>query len=333
MNAELRVRKTIKDCDMIRRGDIVVLGISGGPDSLCLLNILHAFQRSFGFTLRALHMNHLMRGEGATRDVEFLEGICGELNVPLKVVECDVYAKAEEERISPEEAGRKARHEALAAHKAELEKSVAPGGRARVLTALAHNRDDQAETVLMRVIRGTGVHGIAAMEYVREDGLIRPLLDTPRSEIEKYCAKKGLSPRWDYTNADPAYTRNKLRMQLIPLIEADYNPNIKETLARLAESAREDDSFLEGLAQKACEDYDGRFPVRELAAMDAAIAKRVIKIMFFKAGLVEDIAYAHINSLLAAARGRRSGKLIEFPRGFRGRITRDYVLFEREEQA
>ncbi len=326
------MRKTIKDYDMIRRGDIVVLGISGGPDSLCLLNVLHGFQRSFGFSLRALHMNHLMRGEGAVRDVEFLEEICKNLNVPLKVVECDVYAKAAEEGISPEEAGRKARHEALAAHKAELEKDSALPEGARVLTALGHNRDDQAETVLMRIIRGTGVHGIAAMEYMREDGLIRPLLDTPRSEIEEYCKRKGFSPRWDYTNADLAYTRNKLRMQLIPEIEKNYNPNIKESLARLASSAREDDGFLESMAQKACESHEGSFPVRELATMDAALAKRIIKIMFFKAGLEEDIASAHINSLLAAARGRRSGKLIEFPRGFRGRITRDYVLFEREKQ-
>ena len=124
-------------------------------------------------------------------------------------------------------------------------------GSGRVRIALAHNRDDQAETVPMRMLRGTGIHGIAGMEYVREDGLIRPLLDTPRSEIEAYCEKLGLQPRWDSTNADTYYTRNKLRLEVLPLLEKEFNPNLKEGLARLAANAREDDALLEKLAAQA----------------------------------------------------------------------------------
>ena len=165
------------------------------------------------------------------------------------------------------------------------------------------------------------------MEYVRDDGLIRPLLDTPRSEIEAYCAKNGLAPRWDSTNADTYYTRNKLRLEVLPLLEKEFNPNLKETLARLAASAREDDAFLETLAQQAAAGHRGSFPVKELAAMDGALAKRVVRILFAQEGLTEDIASAHLESLLEAARGRRTGKVIEFPHGYRAEITHEEVRF------
>ncbi|MBP5749882.1 MAG: tRNA lysidine(34) synthetase TilS [Firmicutes bacterium] len=327
MNAELQVRKTVKEHNMIAAGDTVVLGLSGGPDSLCLLHILADLRRSLDFRLTALHVNHMMRGEQANEDASWLSEHCRELKVPLSVEICNVYRMAEEQGISPEEAGRKARHSALRRQKAMFETPCGRQGSGRVRIALAHNRDDQAETVLMRMLRGTGIHGIAGMEYVREDGLIRPLLDTPRSEIEAYCEKLGLQPRWDSTNADTYYTRNKLRLEVLPLLEKEFNPNLKETLARLANSAREDDSLLERLAQQAAEGYKGSFPVRELAAMDGALAKRVVRILFVREGLTEDIASAHLESLLEAVRGRRTGKVIEFPHGYRAEITRDEVLF------
>ena len=238
MNAELQVRRTVKEHHMIEAGDTVILGISGGPDSLCLLHILKDMQWSLGFRLQALHVNHLMR-----------------------------------------------------------------------------------------VLRGTGVHGIAGMEYVREDGLIRPLLDTPRSEIEAYCESHGLQPRWDSTNADTYYTRNKLRLEVLPLLEKEFNPNLKEGLARLAANAREDDALLEKLAAQTAEGHKGSFPVRELAAMEPALAKRVVRILFAREGLVEDIASAHLESLLEAVHARRTGKVIEFPHGYRAEIMHDEVLF------
>ena len=326
MNAELQVRKTVKEHNMIASGDTVILGLSGGPDSLCLLHVLKDMQRSLDFDLQALHVNHLMRGDTAKEDELWLAEHCRELGVPLTVAVCDVYGKAEKEGISPEEAGRKARHSALQRQKAAMESPCAVR-RGRVLIALAHNRDDQAETVLMRLMRGTGIHGLSGMEYVREDGLIRPLLDTPRSEIEAYCEKLGLSPRWDSTNADTYYTRNKLRLEVMPLLEKEFNPNLKETLARLAANAREDDALLEKMAAQAAEGHKGSFPVRELAAMEPALAKRVIRILFACEGLTEDIASAHLESLLDAVRGRRTGKVIEFPHGYRAEVGHDEVRF------
>ena len=330
MNAELQVRKTVKAHTMIAAGDTVVLGLSGGPDSLCLLHILKDMQHSLNFALQALHVNHLMRGEQAKEDEVWLSEHCRALGVPLSVVLFDVNAKAAEEGISPEEAGRKARHGALLRQKAALESPCGglPKG-SRVLIALAHNRDDQAETVLMRMLRGSGIHGIAGMEYVRSDGFIRPLLDTPRSEIEAYCEKKGLAPRWDSTNADRYYTRNKLRLEVLPLLEQEFNPNLKQTLARLSINAREDDECLQRLAEQAAKDCKGRFPIRELAAMEPALAKRVIRILLAREGLAEDVASAHLESLLDAVRGRRTGKVIEFPHGYRVRIERDALSFDK----
>lgn len=328
MNAELSVRKTVKEHEMIRPKDRVILGLSGGPDSLCLLYVLAEMRRSLRFELSALHLNHLMRGEKASEDVEWLSARCRELGVPLTVSVCDVYRKASEEGISPEEAGRKARHGALKRQQACMQSACGSGpSGGRVLIALAHNRDDQAETVLMRILRGSGVHGIAAMEHVRSDGLIRPLLDTPRSEIERYCERLDVRPRWDSTNADLAYTRNRLRLELMPSLAREYNPNLKDCLVRLSANAREDDDCLERLARAEIKGYSGSFPVKRLAALDPAVAKRAVRMLFYEKGLVEDIASAHLNSLLAAVKARRTGKVIEFPHGFTARLTRDSVLF------
>ena len=326
MNAELQVRKTIQEHNMIADGDTVILGLSGGPDSLCLLYILADLRRTIRYELRALHLNHMMRGDAAKEDVNFLSDVCKALQVPLTVDICNVYKKAEAEGISPEEAGRKARHAALQRQRANFF-SFCGAAEGRVLIALAHNRDDQAETVLMRMLRGTGIHGLAGMEYVRDDGVIRPLLDTPRSEIEAYCERRGLAPRFDSTNADTYYTRNKLRLEVLPLLEKEFNPSLKDGLARLAANAREDDAFLEKLAEEACGGHAGSFPVKELAAMHPALAKRVVRRLFADIGLTEDIASAHLSSLLDAVRSRRTGKVIEFPHGYRAEIKHDEVTF------
>ncbi len=337
MNAELTVRKTIEEHSLIPEGSCVVLGLSGGPDSLCLLYVLHELQRVFCFKLEALHLNHLMRGEEAEADVDFLRKTCASLDVPLTVVRCDVYKKAADEGISVEEAGRAARQGALKARAQELASQKAAENSAPVLIALAHNRDDQAETVLMRIMRGTGIHGLAAMEYKREDGLIRPLLDTPRLEIEKYCIAKGLIPRYDRTNGDPSYTRNRLRLSLMPQLEQEYNPNLKEVLVRLSQNAREDDDYLSSEAEKfmntsldirrSAGDTEVSCSVKKLRALHPAVFKRVIKLIFSGIGLTEDIAAVHLNSLQNALERNRGGALIQFPRGYEASFSKGNVVF------
>ncbi len=328
MNVRERVSQTIEEHALISAGDTVLLGLSGGPDSLCLLHVLASLREKKDFVLRALHLNHLMRGEAAEADVRFLQGVCAGLDVSLSVAVCDVRARAVREGISEEEAGRAARHEALQEEAAGLEKKGA-----FVHIAFAHNRNDQAETVLMRILRGTGVHGLAAMEYLRADGVIRPLLDVPRPEIEAFCEAEGLSPRRDSTNDSEAYTRNRLRRSLIPMLEEEYNPNLLEGLIRLSESAREDDACLgilagEKLAQLMLrQDEAGlHMDCRALRTLPAALFKRAVILAFQRIGLKKDIASVHLDALNAAVREGRFGKIIQFPQGYYARVLAREVL-------
>ena len=327
MKAELQVRKTIEEQGLIAPGDKLVLGLSGGPDSLCLLHILADLRKPLGFELYALHLNHLMRGERAEEDASWLTAHCEELGVELKIVKCDVNAKAENEGICVEEAGRHARHQALAACAAEL-------GGAKVV--FAHNRDDQAETVLMRILRGTGVHGLAAMEYKRKDGVIRPLLDTPRTEIEAYCTRNSLEPLWDCTNASLDYTRNRIRLQLLPQLAEEYNPSVKDGLARLASNARDDDDYLNSEALLM---YAMMAPTKTpnvvsmsskfLCSLHPAIYQRVLRMAFAEIGLTEDIASVHIDALRSVLESGAGGKLVEFPAGYTAKVLRGVVTLER----
>ena len=240
-----------------------------------------------------------------------------------------------------------------------------PKGGVRI--ALAHNMDDQAETVLMRVLRGTGVHGLSGIQYRSriDDALlrvaagtndeelrskakeldisvIRPLMDVPRSEIEAFCTENQLQPRMDHTNAETDYTRNKIRLELIPAIEKDFNPNIKEALVRLAANASEDDDALSGIAAKAMIDSenvlearmprpeDSVFPASldpkpllssiELSAsvlrkLEPAVFKRIIVSEFARLGLSEGISAVHLNALYGAVQKNIGGKVTEFPGG------------------
>ena len=333
MNAEQTVKNTIETHKLIIHGDHVVLGLSGGPDSLCLLHVLTELRKELGFSLSCLHLNHLMRGDQARDDVRWLTEHCGELGIPLRVESCDVEARALREKLTVEEAGRQARQEALFA----LAREEAKTGPARVRVALAHNRNDQAETVLLRILRGTGVHGLSAMEHARADGLIRPLLDTPRILVEEYCERKGLKPRWDSTNASTAFTRNRLRLELIPLLEDQFNPGIREALVRLADNARQDDRCLEAMAEEkallarpAVRPGAGplAYPLAELRAMGPAVGKRMIRLLFARIGLPQDIASAHLNALWDALDKAEPGTVIEFPRGCRAVFSCEDLLLK-----
>lgn len=251
---------------------------------------------------------------------------------------CPGFCK--KEGISVEEAGRLARQNALFERAEKLKQSQGK----RVSIAFAHNRDDQAETVLMRMLRGTGVHGLSAMEYSRADGIIRPLLDTARKDVEVYCAAHSLAPRWDSTNASKEFTRNRLRLDLIPLLEKDFNPALKESLVRLSNNAREDDCFLEKLAEEKMDQatfshlQEGNkayptpsisYKLSDMEALDPAVGKRLIKLLFAKLGLHEDVAYVHLQSLWEALKSNKHGTICEFPQNYKAEISYRNLLFYR----
>ncbi len=321
--AEESVKKTISSRGLIPKGSAVVLGLSAGPDSLCLLHILYGLREKLGFELCALHVNHMLRGADADADEAFAEEYCESLGIPVRTVRADVRAMAEEQGLSEEDAGRRVRAKVLREYADELSEGGKP-----VFIALAHNRDDQAETVLMRLIRGTGVHGLAAMEYKRKDGVIRPLLDTPRSDIEDYCREKGLSPRIDKTNSEADYTRNSIRLRLLPLLENEYNPRIKEALVRLSSFASEDDACLRELAEAFLTE-NGRqknggleLDIKALRTLQPAVLKRALALGLADLGLTEDLSAERMAAITGAMKSGRGGLTIELPRGYSARILK-----------
>jgi len=315
MDLKLKVRKTIQKNELINEGSSVVLGLSGGPDSVCLLSILCDLQKSLKFKLYAFHVNHSIRGKEADADEKYAKKLCEELNVPFSSVKIDVPALSKKYNKTEEEMGRLVRFSELVLYADSVNAEH---------IALAHNKNDQAETVLMRILRGTGVHGLCAMDYKREDGIIRPLLDCEKSEIEAYCKEKKLNPRIDKTNKETEYTRNKIRLKLMPQL-TEYNPSIVDALVRLSNSAKDDDKALNSLAEEM-----KTTSVKELAKMDDALFSRVVVFLFKEEGLTEDISSVHINSLRKAVLNNVGGKVIQFPQKYRAEISKGKVKISHE---
>ncbi len=244
MNAlSTKVLAAIRSHGMIQPGDRVVAGVSGGPDSVCLLRILHGLAEELQIgELCAVHVNHGLRDIDSDADEIFVRDLAEELGIPFESARRDVAGLAEEKGLSMESAGRLVRYEVF-------EECRQRRGAQRI--AVAHNRNDQAETILMRILRGTGVRGLRGMEPIRKDRvLIRPLLEADREEIEACCAEHGWAFRTDRTNLEPVYTRNRIRLDLIPKIEEEYNPKLRDALIRLGRQAAEADGVLDEAADR-----------------------------------------------------------------------------------
>lgn len=229
------VRSTIAKYNMLNPGDKIVIGVSGGPDSLCLLHVLKKLCSEYGCSIFAAHLNHMFRGKDADKDAEFVEETCKEWGIQPFIETFDVPAYIIETGLSPEEAGREIRYRLFHRVCEEV------GGNK---IAVAHNLNDHVETILMRFMRGSGIEGLKGIEAVRGN-IIRPLLETDRDSIEKYCAAFGLSPRIDKTNLESVYNRNRIRLELIPYMEKNFNPNIKMALSRFAGLVKDENDYLE----------------------------------------------------------------------------------------
>jgi len=244
------VRNTIDRHDLLPRGGTVV-GVSGGPDSVCLLHVLRALAPEYGVTPHVAHLNHQLRGTDADEDATFVAQLAADWSLPCTIVARDVTAYAERERLAIEEAARQMRYGFLA--------EVAQQTGSNTI-AVAHHADDQAESVLMHVIRGSGIAGLRGMrpkldirdlrlgiantQYpIPNIQLIRPLLYVTRADIEAYCAANELHPRFDVSNLDQTYFRNWLRHTVLPLL-AQHNPGVRDVLCRTAEVAAADYELL-----------------------------------------------------------------------------------------
>lgn len=237
-----KVLDTIKKYNLIQNDDKIVVGVSGGPDSICLVDILNDIKNEdkINFELVVCHINHMIREE-AGEDEEFVKKYCEENTIPFFAKHAEVKKMAKEMKIGTEEAGRKIRYEFF---EEVLQKTSANK------IATAHTKNDNAETVLMNLIRGSGTSGLKGIKAIREDKYIKPLIDVSRDEIEEYCKEKKLNPRHDKTNDENIYTRNKIRNILIPLIKKEFNPNIIETINRLSKLVEKESDYLDNITEE-----------------------------------------------------------------------------------
>lgn len=348
-----KVKKTIEAHTLITRGDHIVLGLSGGPDSVCLFHILKSLKDTYDLTIHPVHVNHKFRPGHAEKDQEYVEKICEEAGMPCRSFVVDCNALAEEEGLTSEEAGRKARYDAFHQVAGEIRDANSEAGGRNVKIAVAQNANDQAETIIHRLIRGTGPDGLAGIPYSRmERGVpvIRPLLDITRSEIEDYCISHQLHPVIDHTNNEPIYTRNRIRLELLPLLE-EYNGNIVGALNRLARIASADREYMEAMAAKAMEaaiitqaseaaqapaptvpaaQASGREIVlrREaLAELPDPIRHRVVMMAFEEIGLDQDITEERLVAADAIILKKQGPKTVEFPHGYLLKVAAGKVFF------
>lgn len=230
-----KVKNYIIAWNMLSKGDGIVVGISGGADSVALLHVLNQLKESMGIELFGAHINHGLRGQAAKDDAHFSEKLCNEWNIPFFLKEVDIRALSRKLHKTEEETGRLVRYDFYN----EVMKMVKAN---RIATA--HHKNDQVETILHHIIRGTGMQGLTGIKPVSDGYLIRPLLDVSRDEIEDYLCKHNLPYCIDGTNEDNTYTRNRIRNELIPLLIRDYNPSIVDGLARMGRIIREEDDFI-----------------------------------------------------------------------------------------
>ncbi|HNV86760.1 MAG TPA: tRNA lysidine(34) synthetase TilS [Candidatus Omnitrophota bacterium] len=236
--------KTIRRYDMIRKGESVMVALSGGPDSVSLFDLFYRIRADWKLNIHLVHVNHSLRGEASDRDQMFAERFARELKMPISIKKIDVEKFSKDHRMSLEEAGRECRLQFFKEEGARL-------GISKV--ALGHHRDDQAETVLFRLIRGTGLRGIGGMKPVSEWQnltLIRPLIEFGKEMLQDYVRDRKLTYCVDGSNTHTHFVRNRIRHQLIPYLERHYNPRIKTALAHLADTVALDLAFIEELALK-----------------------------------------------------------------------------------
>lgn len=302
MNTISTVKNTIKKYNMLSFGDTVAVGVSGGADSVCLLYILNEIKKEFNIKIIAVHVNHNLRGEAALKDYKFVDNLCNSLNIPLKLFSINIEEIAKATGQSLEEAGRTQRYKCF--------NSV---GANKI--AVAHHLNDSCETMLMRLFRGTGIKGLNGILPVR-DNIIRPLINLSREEIEYFCKDKGLDYCTDATNFQDIYTRNKIRIHLIPWIKEQLNPNILTCLAKTSYMLNQDEDFLNNYAKREyTKVLSGKntLDIGKLQRLHPAIINRVIRITLENtADTLKDISYDHINAIYTLM-NKPVGKSINLP--------------------
>ena len=317
-----KVKDFILKNNLISKKDKIVVGVSGGPDSIALLDILYRLD----YDVVVCHINHGLR-ENANLDEKFVKKFCKDRNLKCYTKKINLKIKKNLNGMSSEEAGRKARYDFF---KEVLELENAN------LIATAHNENDNAETVLLNLFRGSGVSGLKGI-LAKNNNVIRPLIECPRKEILKYCKENDLNPCHDETNDEDIYTRNKIRLKLIPYIEKNINSNVIEAISRTSKIIEEQEDFVNIELDKAyndivlSSDYNCiTFSLKKFNNLHAMIRKRlVLKAISAVLGTAKDIEKVHIDDIVKMCKNNVGGKYLTPNKNIKVSISNHKIHFEK----
>lgn len=323
-----KVRAYIQKYKMFERGETVITGISGGADSVCLFFILRKLEEELGIRIVAVHVNHGIRGEDALEDQRFVEQLCQKERIPLEIVSCQLELIARNRKQSMEEAGRDIRREAFT-------QAAQKYGASKI--ALAHHKNDNAETLLMNLVRGAGLNGLAGIKPV-SGNYVRPLLCLERREIEGFLEENRISYQTDQTNLTDAYTRNKIRNRVIPYLETELNPRAAAHMSEAAEQLQKVQEFLSKQVERFREECVRRYPEGILLQekpfrRGEQILKEmaVLSCLEEAAGQAKDLAAVHVTDVIALFE-KQCGRQIVLPYQMRAVRVYEGVLIEKREE-
>ncbi len=315
------VKDYVEKYHMLQKNDRVVIGISGGADSVCLLFVLLELREIYHLELVCVHVNHNLRGDEAIRDQNYVEMLCNKYNLPLEVVSVDVNLIAKQDKISVEEAGRNVRREAFRRVAQQVQGSK---------IATAHHENDNAETFLINLLRGTGISGLRGIAPI-QDMWIRPLLCVSRLDVERYLDKKQISYCIDSTNLEDVYTRNVLRNQVIPILENHINCRTVSHMNDAMEELGRIDDYIQQQVEimwNCCIEQGQYVNLQLLGEFPDLLQEKLIKRLIESvARKSRDITRAHVTQLLSL-KDKQVGKVVHLPYGLQGRRGYGSIVVE-----
>ena len=312
-----RVKEYMKENRMAEKGDGILAAVSGGADSVCLLFLLNELKEELGIRLAAFHLNHGIRGEEADRDAAYAGELCRSLGIPFYSA-CEKVSDYAQQGISEEEAGRKLRYYHLedTARRISFQK-----------IAVAHHRDDNAETVLMNLFRGSGLRGLSGIQPVRGN-IVRPLLCASRDEIVRYLRAEGISWCEDSTNRQNLYARNKIRNELLPWVRDNLNEGVDEHILSMAALAAQADEYFCRQADMLLSEGPGNRIATEVFDRQPDVIKGyLVRSMAFAAGINKDLSARHVEAV-CMLKGPGNGREADLPGGFRAYRGYEYLKIE-----
>ncbi len=309
---------TIQAESLLQQGDCVVVGLSGGADSVALLLVLMELREEYGFTITCAHVNHKLRGEASVRDMEFVVELCKRLQLPISVLEEDAERFAKEHRLSIEDAGRQIRYRFFAEQGADK-------------IATAHTKDDNAETVIMNLVKGNLPKGILP----KRGNIIRPLLGISKEELYRYLEEKQQPFVTDETNFSPDYVRNRIRLEVIPYIKEHFNTNFTNTIYHTSCILREEESYFLEL----CEEFFGKYAsvmqdsvcleMKPLMKLHSALGKKILRYTYFQTtGGTGRISYEEIERIWRLCHKGKSGQRVQLSQSWEVVRCSDRLVFQ-----